>query len=127
MTLGLRLGEVEPRERAGAQTGRKYEYQYERTARAALDLLVDELKRVCVYCDWLDDFVVEVGASPTRYIFNQVKGRNLSEGLGRSMTSLEYSARRRKGSRRSQLLLLRPRSLPGWSCTSRTSAIAAGG
>jgi hypothetical protein len=36
---GPRLGQVEPRERAGAQTGRKYEYQYERTARAALDLL----------------------------------------------------------------------------------------
>ena len=31
-----RLGQIEPRERAGAQTGRKYEYQYERTARAAL-------------------------------------------------------------------------------------------
>lgn len=38
---GPRLGQVEPRERAGAQTGRKYEYQYERTARAALDLLAD--------------------------------------------------------------------------------------
>jgi hypothetical protein len=36
---GPRLGHLEPRERAGAQTGRKYEYQYERTARAALDLL----------------------------------------------------------------------------------------
>ena len=37
-----RLGHVEPRERAGAQTGRKYEYQYERTARAAFDLLADD-------------------------------------------------------------------------------------
>jgi hypothetical protein len=80
MTSGLRLGEVEPRERAGSQTGRKYEYQYERTARASLDLLVDELQRVCVYCDWHDDFVVEVGTLSPRYIFNQVKGRNLSEG-----------------------------------------------
>src|SRR3954468_1915171 len=50
-----RLGDVEPRERAGAQTGRKYEYQYERTARAALDLLSDGTKHVCVYCDWHDD------------------------------------------------------------------------
>jgi hypothetical protein len=97
MTSGLRLGEVEPRERAGSQTGRKYEYQYERTARASLDLLVDEFKRVCVYCDWHDDFVVEVGDSPTRYIFNQVKGRNLSEG---PWTFCQFFGVRRKESRR---------------------------
>ena len=48
---GPRLGQVESRERAGAQTGRKYEYQYERTARAALDLLADAPKYVCMYCD----------------------------------------------------------------------------
>ena len=36
VSAGRRLGHVEPRERAGAQTGRKYEYQYERTARAQL-------------------------------------------------------------------------------------------
>jgi hypothetical protein len=77
---GPRLGQVEPRERAGAQTGRKYEYQYERTARAALDLLTDEPQRVCVYCDWHDDYVVEIGAPPTRYIFTQVKGRKSSQG-----------------------------------------------
>jgi hypothetical protein len=80
MAPSPRLGEVEPRERAGAQTGRKYEYQYERTARASLDLLVDTLKHVCVYCDWQDDYVVESGVPPTRYVFHQVKGRNLSEG-----------------------------------------------
>jgi len=74
-----RLGEVEPRERAGAQTGRKYEYQYERTARASLDLLVDSCKQVCVYCDWHDDYVAEVGDSPTRYVFHQVKGRSTSQ------------------------------------------------
>jgi hypothetical protein len=56
MAIGAaRLGEIEPRERVGAQTGRKYEYQYERTARAALGLLVDGPKHVCVYCDWHDD------------------------------------------------------------------------
>src|SRR4051812_32245032 len=43
-----RLCEIEPRERVGAQTGRKYEYQYERTARAALDLLADGASHVCV-------------------------------------------------------------------------------
>ena len=79
-TKGLRLGQVEPRERAGAQTGRKYEYQYERTARAALNLLVDDAKHVCVYCDWHDDYVVELGDSPTRYEFYQVKGRKSSQG-----------------------------------------------
>jgi hypothetical protein len=77
---GPRLGQVEPRERAGAQTGRKYEYQYERTARAALDLLADTAKRVCVYCDWHDDYVVETDDTPTRYKFHQVKGRKSSQG-----------------------------------------------
>jgi hypothetical protein len=71
---------VEPRERVGAQTGRKYEYQYERTARAALDLLTDAAKHVCVYCDWHDDYVIETGGPPTRYVFHQVKGRTSSQG-----------------------------------------------
>jgi Cap4 dsDNA endonuclease len=77
---GQRLGHLEPRERAGAQTGRKYEYQYERTARAALDLLAEDAKHVCVYCDWHDDYVVETGQPPTRYVFHQVKGRKSSQG-----------------------------------------------
>ena len=75
-----RLGQIEPRERAGAQTGRKYEYQYERTARAVLNLLSDTAKHVCVYCDWHDDYVVEFGDPPTRYLFHQVKGRKSSQG-----------------------------------------------
>ena len=79
-TGGPRLGQIEPRERVGAQTGRKYEYQYERTARAALDLLADDAKHVCVYCDWHDDYVVEIGSPPTRYVFHQVKGRKSSQG-----------------------------------------------
>jgi hypothetical protein len=77
---GSRLGQIEPRERVGAQTGRKYEYQYERTARAALDLLEHGKKRVCVYCDWHDDYVAEIGNPPTRYVFHQVKGRKSSQG-----------------------------------------------
>jgi hypothetical protein len=80
VSAATRLGHVEPRERAGAQTGRKYEYQYERTARAALDLLSDGTKHVCVYCDWHDDYVVETGDPPTRYVFHQVKGRKSSQG-----------------------------------------------
>lgn len=75
-----RLSQIEPRERVGAQTGRKYEYQYERTARAALNLLDDQTKYVCVYCDWHDDYVVEFGANPTRYLFHQVKARKSSQG-----------------------------------------------
>lgn len=80
MTGAPRLGAVEPRERAGSQTGRKYEYQYERTARAALELLANGTSLVSVYCDWHDDFVVEAGDPPTRYVFHQVKGRKLSQG-----------------------------------------------
>ena len=68
----------------GAQTGRKYEYQYERTARAALDLLTENEKHVCVCCDWHDDYVIEAGDPPTRYFFHQVKGRTSSQGPWRS-------------------------------------------
>jgi hypothetical protein len=75
-----RLGEIEPRERVGAQTSRKYEYQYERTARAALELLSDGSQHICVYCDWHDDFVAEIGGPLNRYMFHQVKGRKLSQG-----------------------------------------------
>jgi hypothetical protein len=77
---GPRLGHVEPRERVGAQTGRKYEYQYERTARAALDLLAEDTEHVCVYCDWHDDYVIETGPPPACYVFHQVKGRKSSQG-----------------------------------------------
>jgi hypothetical protein len=75
-----RLGEILPRERAGADTGRRYEYQYQQTARAALTLLDDGVKHVCVYCDWHDDYVIEIGDPPTRYLFHQVKSRNSSQG-----------------------------------------------
>lgn len=92
---GPRLGHVEPRERAGAQTGRKYEYQYERTARAALDLLDDDAKHVCIYCDWHDDYVIETGQPPTSYIFHQVKGRKSSQS---PWTFSEFFGIRRKQS-----------------------------
>ncbi|NIK63519.1 dsDNA nuclease domain-containing protein [Xanthomonas cannabis] len=77
---GKRLGQIEPRERVGSQTGRKYEYQYERTAIAALATLVDNKELVSVYCDWHDDYVIEMGAPPTQYVFHQVKGRKSSQG-----------------------------------------------
>ena len=67
-------------DQVGAQTGRRYEYQYERTARAALGLLADGPKHVCVYCEWHDDYVIEIGDPPTRYEFHQVKGRKPSQG-----------------------------------------------
>jgi hypothetical protein len=72
-----RLGDIEPRERAGAKTGRRYDYQYERAARRALTLLDHQNKHVCIYCDWHDDFVIERGDPPTRYVFHQVKGRKV--------------------------------------------------
>ena len=52
----------------------------EQTARAALTLLDDAQKHVCVLCDWHDDYVIEAGDPPTRYIFHQVKTRNSSQG-----------------------------------------------
>ena len=35
---------------------------------------------MCVYCDWHDDYVIEIGDPPTRYVFHQVKGRKSSQG-----------------------------------------------
>ena len=75
-----RLCEKEPRERAGAKTGRRYDYQYERAARRVLNLLDHQQNHVCVYCDWHDDFVVERGDPPAQYVFHQVKGRKSSLG-----------------------------------------------
>lgn len=75
-----RLCHIQPRERAGSQTGRKYEYQYERTARATLDLLKDSDGCDCVYCDWHDDYVVETFATVPKYFFHQVKAKKASQG-----------------------------------------------
>lgn len=75
-----RLGEIEPRERAGPKTGRRYEYQYERAAKRVLTLLDHRRRHVCIYCDWHDDFVLESGDPPTRYVFHQVKGRESKQG-----------------------------------------------
>ena len=80
MSISYKLGEIEPRERAGAQTARKYEYQYERTARATLNLLTSHQNHFCVYCDWHDDYVVELEGSTAAYEFHQIKGRKLSQG-----------------------------------------------
>jgi hypothetical protein len=80
LSVSYKLGEIEPRERAGSQTARKYEYQYERTARATLNLLTSQQKHLCVYCDWHDDYVVELESSTAAYEFHQVKGRKLSQG-----------------------------------------------
>jgi hypothetical protein len=98
MSAGPRLGQIKPRERAGAQTGRKYEYQYERTARAALDLLSDGTPHICVYCDWHDDYVIETGNPPTRYIFHQVKGRTSSQGPWSFREFFGVSLKKKKGS-----------------------------
>ncbi len=75
----MSLHQVEPREQVGAQTGRRYEYQYELAALESLRLLTEN-DCVCVYCEWHDDFVVEKSDTTLTYEFHQVKTRNLSQG-----------------------------------------------
>ena len=76
---------------------RGYEFQYQRTARATLTLLDDASDHVCVYCDWHDDYVIEVGAPPTRYVFHQVKGRSSAR---RPWTFSEFfGVREKKGAK----------------------------
>jgi hypothetical protein len=68
---------------ANARALRRYgdnEYQYEQTARASLTLLDHGQKYVRVYCDWHDDFVIETGDDPAKYLFYQVKARGSSQG-----------------------------------------------
>lgn len=83
-----RLGEIAPRraERAGADTGKRYEYQSQQTALAALTLLDDGRKHVCAYCDWHDDYVIEVGDPPTRYVSTRSRVVTPRKALGRSRT-----------------------------------------
>ncbi len=45
-----------------------------------MELLAEGTSHVCVYCDWHDDYVTEIGSPPTRYVFHQVKGRKSSQG-----------------------------------------------
>ncbi|MGE0327929.1 MAG: dsDNA nuclease domain-containing protein [Polyangiaceae bacterium] len=72
------LHTVAPREQAGAQTGDRYEYQYEQAAVDALEVL-DDTNVICVYCEWHDDYVLE-GANLVAYRFHQVKTRTASKG-----------------------------------------------
>lgn len=74
-----RITQVLPREQAGAQTGRKYEVQYEEAALSCLKLL-EEGDATCVYCEWHDDFVVEHRSSAETYAFHQVKTRSATKG-----------------------------------------------
>lgn len=80
MTAGKHLVDVAPGDRVGPLTGRQYEYQHEQATMGALEMLACH-DRICVYCEWHDDFVVEANHEPSlRYYFNQVKTKSLSQG-----------------------------------------------
>jgi len=74
------IHELEPREQAGSETIRRFDYQFIQAADACLDLL-DRSEGECVYCEWHDDFVVE-HAAPTccLYAFYQVKTKKAALG-----------------------------------------------
>lgn len=69
-----------PAEKTGALTGRQYEYQHEQATVGALEMLAQP-DRLCVYCEWHDDFVVESTKNkPVGYHFHQVKSKSLALG-----------------------------------------------
>jgi hypothetical protein len=72
------LHEVRPREQSGSQTAAHYEFQYHQAAADSLQVL-DDSQVVCVYCEWHDDYVVELATSGTLQ-FHQVKTRSQSQG-----------------------------------------------
>ena len=77
-----RVHEVLPREVSGGRTGKRFEYQYERTTSACLELL-ESNETSCIFCEWHDDFVVEkkdLASAKVLYAFNQVKTREGSLG-----------------------------------------------
>jgi Cap4 dsDNA endonuclease len=71
------LHEVSPREQSGSQTGARFEFQYHQAAADALQVL-DDTKVACVYCEWHDDYVVEL-ANRDCLQFHQVKTRSNSQ------------------------------------------------
>jgi hypothetical protein len=96
-----RLGDVAPSDKVGPLTGRQYEYQHEQTTMGALEMLAQH-DRHCVYCEWHDDFVVEVNPDISlRYHFHQVKSKSLSQGPWSFHELFGVSAprARRKGAR----------------------------
>lgn len=91
--MAARITSILPREQAGAQTGRKYEFQYEEAALACLKLL-EEGSAVCVYCEWHDDFVVEHQDLSCTYAFYQVKTRADTRGAWSMFEVLGVKRRR---------------------------------
>jgi hypothetical protein len=77
---GKHLSEVAPREQAGAETMRRFDYQFVQAAGACLDLL-EISEGECVFCEWHDDYVVErAGATCSLYVFHQVKTKKAALG-----------------------------------------------
>lgn len=73
-----KLHGVLPREQVGAVTGDRYDFQYHQAAADCLQVL-DDTKVACLYCEWHDDYVIEV-AGDVSYRFHQVKTRSASQG-----------------------------------------------
>jgi hypothetical protein len=72
------LHDVLPREQVGPVTDERYEFQFHQAAVDALRVL-DESDVICVYCEWHDDYVIEVSGA-IAYRFHQVKTRSAKRG-----------------------------------------------
>lgn len=82
LSIESQLHQVKPRDKFGSITGKRFEYQYQQTAKACLVLLEDN-ENLCVFCEWHDDFVVEKKPqfnARAIYAFNQVKTKEGGTG-----------------------------------------------
>ncbi len=76
-----KLHEVLPREQAGSRTSQQYDYQYCQVATECFGLF-ETSEKLCVFCEWHDDFVTEHSTSSPIdiYAFTQVKTKALNRG-----------------------------------------------
>ncbi|MCC7406353.1 MAG: DUF4297 domain-containing protein [Bdellovibrionales bacterium] len=81
MSRSKRLNEVLPREQAGARTPQQYDYQYCQVANECFGLF-ESSDKLCVFCEWHDDFVTEHKSTSAVdiYAFHQVKTKALNRG-----------------------------------------------
>lgn len=81
MSRSKRLHEVLPREQSGSRTPQQYYYQYCQVANECFGLF-ESSEKLCVFCEWHDDFVTEHGSdsSVDIYAFSQVKTKSLNRG-----------------------------------------------
>lgn len=76
--MSKNIEDILPREQSGSNTGKRFDYQYDRAAEECLSLLEDD-GAVSILCEWHDDYVSEHengDCDTSLYCFFQVKTKD---------------------------------------------------